>query len=132
MYDKNKINRFTERYLNGKKDVIDDLLKALTPMIDIILSKGYSSRKSDWDDLKQGCLLELFEILKRKPMGLRIALAEWNNVAGYFYFRVRSYLNLNFDREKYDDNKKNTIFFENLPGRYKNRLGLPADENDFL
>jgi len=128
MYDKQTINHLTSEYLSGQKAVENDLLEALTPMIDIILSKGYLSRKSDWDDLRQCALWDLYKILKRKPKGLRIALTEYDNAAGYFYFRIRAFLNQNFNREGYDNNKNNIVFFEDLPGRYKKRLGLPVDE----
>jgi len=128
MYNKRTINRLTAEYLHGEKNVINELLENLIPMIDVILAKGYYSRHEYWEDLRQRALLELWKTIKRKPSGMRIALKEWHNASGYFYFRVRAFLNQKFNSEVYDDNKKNIIFFKDLDSTYKSKLGLALEE----
>jgi len=85
MYDKETTNNLTSEYLKGKRDVINKLLENLSPMVDVVLAKGYSARREYWEDLRQETLLELLKIIGRKPLGLKIAASEtWENASGIF------------------------------------------------
>jgi len=66
MYDKEKINRLSLRYIETDDDaVFEELLKELEKVIDKQLLKYHCDIKEDWDDLKQRILLILWKNRKK-------------------------------------------------------------------
>ncbi|MCK4647951.1 hypothetical protein KAT51_00365 [bacterium] len=87
MYDKKLINKLSKRYAK-KRDGIDELLRALEPIIDIQMGKNYSSMKEYWDDMKQDVLLKIWENRK----AIRQQILRGDNPDQLFWNRVRNWL----------------------------------------
>ncbi len=62
MYDKSLIERLAQEYaITGEDSDFEKVLLVISPLIDVILGRKYSSIKHEWEDMKQEVLLKLWE-----------------------------------------------------------------------
>lgn len=101
MYNKEKINKLAERYINTEDEgIFGELLQELIKVIDVQLGKNYASIRENWDDLRQKVYLQLY---KHKRKVISTVTKPYSR---YYYFRIRDWLNRSIQEIKIKKEKE--------------------------
>jgi len=87
MFDKDLISKLGKQYAK-KREGLEDLLMALTPLINVQLGKQYSSMKEYWDNMRQDVIVKILENRK----AIREQILRGDDPYQLFWNRIRKWL----------------------------------------